>query len=229
MEITPKIEVKSLKHVFTEPERNVIGGDLARSIAGLRGIEAEFDQVKASYKARTAESEARIDALSTNLMNGFEMRSEKCVVIFRPKDRKKDYYLEADYTDSKTGKKALPPVALTEEMNQQDFDLELIQAEAKFDDREEITLFQPTEKDSGTLIVGRFAGKWFSALRVKIGKLELTERLDGEQRCFKARADAVTHAIKRVSDWAKVNLKEHAKGFEDSFQKCAEAHKDRVE
>jgi hypothetical protein len=217
---TPETVVKSVKHTFSSEERNQIGGDLARAIGGLRGIEAEFDQVKASYKAKTAEAEAKIDSLSTNLINGFEMRNKPCVVVFRPAAKKKDFYLPDDPID-------LP--VLTEDMTRDDFQTELIQAESKFDLREEIQLFQSTETDSGILVVGRFASKWFSALRVKVGKLALEERLDSEQRAFKLRPDAVSHAVKRVSEWAKANMKEHARGFQDSFQKVIEAHQERTE
>ena len=229
-----KIEIKSVKHTFTPEERNNLGGDLARSIAGLRGIESEFDQVKASYKAKTAEQEARIDNFSTCLMNGFEMRLSKCVVVYNPKARQKHYFLETDWNAFEEARKngkangELAPV-LTEEMTRDDFQSELIQAESKFDNREEIQLFQPTESDSGVLIVGRFASKWFSALRVRIGKLTMEERLDSEQRSFKHRPDAIAHAVKRVKEWSKEHLKEHAKGFEDSFKAVVEAHKERSE
>ena len=220
-----------MKHTFTTDERGTIGSDLARAIAGLRGVEAEFDQVKTSFKARTTESETRIDRLSTDLMNGFEMRNEKCVVIFRPKDRKKDYYIETEFASAMANGngKAFPVPVLVEDMTRDDFQAELIQAESMFDNREEIALFQPTELDSGVLVVGRFGQKWFSALRVKIGKLALEERLDSEQRSFKHRPDAVAHAVKRVNEWAKANLKELAKGFQDQFSKVAEAHKERAE
>lgn len=221
-ETPTKVETKSIKHTFTTDERNNIGGDLARAIANMRNTEAEFEQVKAGYKARTTECEARIDNLSTSLMNGFEMRNEKCVVVFRPKDRKKDYYLESEFTE-KNGESVL---LLTEDMNSDDFAQELIQAESKFDDREEIPLFATAGSDYGSLIVGRFSGKWFSALRVKIGRWELAERLDSEQKCFKHRPDAVKTAVKRVQAWAKDHLKDHAKGFDDSFQSVIEAHKE---
>jgi hypothetical protein len=216
----PETIVKSVKHTFTPSERGGLGDDLARAIGALRGVETEFDGIKASYKAKTAEVEARIDGLSTNLINGFDMRNERCVVVFRPKDKKKDFFLEGDKTEI--------PI-LVEDMTRDDFQAELIQAESKFDLREEIQLFQATETDNGVLVVGRFVSKWFSALRVKIGKLTLEERLDSEQRSFKLRPDAVSHAIKRVNQWASENLKEHSKGFQDSFKAVVDAHKERSE
>lgn len=218
---TPKFEIKNIKHEFSEPERNQIGGDLARTIAALRGIQNDFDNVKAGFKAKITASEAQIDNLSTSLMNGFEMRNTRCRVEFRAQDREKDFFLE----DAKEG----DAPALTEAMTPADFQADLLQAESKFDSRDEIALFQRTEQDNGSLVVGRFAGKWFSALRVKIGTLKLDERLDSEQKCFKLRQDAVRVAIKRVKDWAKENLKEHAKGFEASFDGVIEAHKERAE
>lgn len=216
-----KLEIKNVKHTFTDTERNGLGSDLARCIGGLRGIEGEFDQVKASFKAKITESEARIDNLSTSLVNGFEMRNKKCRVVFRPKDRLKDYFLE----ESKNGD---PPV-VTEEMTRDDFQADLLMAESKFDFREEIQLFQPQDNDAGILVVGKLAGNWFTALRVRIGKLELTERLDSEQRAFKKRPDAVSHAVKRANAWAKDNLKDLAQGFQASFESVIEAHKEREE
>lgn len=224
-----KIETKSVKHTFSNEEEKQLGGDLARTIAAARGIEAEFDQVKASYKAKTSEAEARIDSLSTALMNGFEMRQLPCVVRYRPEDKLKDYYLESE---AKEHAKDFPngcTIVLTEAMTRDDFQADLLLAESKFDAREEIQLFQPTETDNGLLVVGRFAGKWFTALRVKIGKLELSERLDSEQRSFKQRADAIKLAVKRVKEWAKDNLRDHAKGFDANFDAVIEAHKEREE
>lgn len=225
---TPKIEVKNIKHIYTDAELIALGGDLARKFSELRGIESEFDQVKASYKAKTTECEARIDALSTSRTNGFDMRNERCAVIYNPADREKYYVLESELTAHEGDYKKCV-VQLTERMTPDDFQADLIQAESKFDSREEIQLFQPTETDRGVLVVGRFAGKWFSALRVKIGKLELNERLDSEQRSVKFRHMCVALGVRRVKEWAKEHLKEHAKGFEDQFASVVEAHKEREE
>jgi hypothetical protein len=231
----PKIEVKNVKHIFSQEERAQIGADLARAIATARGVAAEFDQVQASFKSRTAAADAQIDGLATDTQNGFRYQNERCVVVYRPNDRKKDYFIERIYSEAaniaeqSASKIELPTPVLIEDMNAADFQAELIQAESKFDSREEIQLFQPTEVDRGVLVVGRFAKKWFSALRVTIGKLTLEERLDSEQRNFKARPDAVAHAVKRVREWAKENLKEHAEGFDDSFSAVVEAHKERAE
>lgn len=230
----PKIETKSVKHVFTPPERESIGSQLAGTVGSLRGINAEFDQIKASFKARLAEAEARIDFLSTSLVNGFDMRNERCIVLYRPADRKKDYYLESTAAELAKAFEngTLPQVdattVLTEDMTREDFQSELIQAESKFDAQETIDLFQPTETDFGRLVVGKFAGKWFAALRIKIGRMELTERMDSEQRSFKTRASAVQDYVLRAQVWLKENLREHAKGFEAALASVVEANREKV-
>lgn len=224
-EIPNKTELKNIKHVFTPEERNQIGGDLARSIAALRGHEADFDNVKAGFKAKLTASEAQIDNLSTSLMNGFDMRNVKCVVVYRPKDRKKDYFIEEEHARLNGD---TPPI-LTEDMTPGDFQSELVQAESKFDKREEIALFKSTETDRGVLVVGRLGDKWFSALRITIGKLVLEERLDSEQKCFKKRFDAVDMASKRAWKWLKQELKEQAGGFEAGLASMVDAHRERVE
>lgn len=231
-----KTENKTIKHTYSHEELEQLGGELARAFGSLRGVEDELDSIKASYKSKTAEAEAKIGKLSTNITNKFEMREVPCVVVFRPAAKEKDYYREEDAKHVPEGVSLVTGLAgigilpaLTERMSADDFQQELIEAESKFDAREEIQLFQPANDDRGVLVVGRLAGKWFSALRVKIGKLELKERLDAEQPCCNARPDAVASAIKRVNDWAKRNLKDLAKGFQDSFAAVEQAHKERVE
>lgn len=225
-----KTEVKNLRHNFTGEEKQELGGALARAFGAHRGVEAEFEGVRATYKAKLTESEARIDGLSTALMNGFELRDKECFVVFRPGKAEKDFYLtEFDAGCAINGSSNGDKPVLTERMTPADFQQELIEAESIFDHREEIQLFQPAEGDRGILVVGQFAGKWFGAIRVKIGKLELNERLDAEQPCTKSRADAVATAIKRVKEWAKKNLGELAEGFKTAFNSVEEAHKERVE
>jgi hypothetical protein len=213
---------KNVKHSFTPEEIAALHTEFRQSYSNLKAVECEFDNVKAVWKAKTTEGESRMATLDATLQAGFEMRLKECEVRLRPKDGKKDFFLVED------GKAAKEPTC-TEPMTKEDFQQELIQAEAKFDAREEIELFKPTEQDRGVLVVGRLGGKWFSALRVKIGKLELNERLDAEQKCVKERTAAVSIAVKRVNDWAKTNLKDLAKGFTDQFNTVLEAHKERVE
>lgn len=222
----PKFEVKTIKHEFDSAERNQLGGDLARAIGGLRGIEAEFDQVKAHYKSKVTEAEARIDKLSTDLVNGFEMRERRCAVVYRPRDKKKDFIAEEDWNEF--GREALP--ALTEDMTQSDFQTELIQAESQFDNRTEIELFPRANNDFGVLVVGQLKGRWYSALRVAIGVHTLKQRLDSEQPSDKSRWGAIKRQATYLETWMLQELgKESAKGFKEPVEKALNAQKERVE
>lgn len=223
---TPKLETKAVKHKFTVEELSTIGGDLAQAIGSFRAIDAEFDQVKASYKAKQAEAEAKIDSLSTARMSGFEIRQERCQVLYFPAKREKHYWLEST-PEEEVGK--FPPV-LIEPMTAADFEQDLIQAEQKFEAREEIVLFPPAGSDRGIMVVGRVKDKWYAALRVRIGQRVLDERLDSEQPCTKKRKDAITRTAKRLNEWLVESLgKDNAKGFEEPVAKAVEAQKEREE
>ncbi len=226
--IKPKIEVKSVKHDFTTDEHRQLGGELARSLATLRGIEKEFDQVKSSYKSKTTEAEARIDKTSTDITNGFEMRNERCLVVLDLKESKKHYYLESALVKGEIPK-GLEPV-ITEPLTDADRQAELIEAESRFEAREDIELFTATESDSGILTVGRLDNKWFSALRIKIGTRVINERLDSEQSCSKKRADQIGRALKRFGTWLEENLgREESKGFKNEIELVKAAHAGREE
>jgi hypothetical protein len=119
---------------------------------------------------------------------------------------------------------------LSEVMTPADFQAELIEAEAKFELREEIPLFTPANDDNGTLIVGRFGKKWYAALRVKIGTRILGERLDSEQPASKERFDAVKRGCKRFNDWLNANLgADGAKGFQNGIADVLAKNKERDE
>ena len=223
-----KAETKNLRHVFSVEEIADLNKNFHQAIKQVRSVETEFDSVKANYKARTAEAEAIAERLSTTIDAGFEMRQTKCVVVFRVKDRKKDYYLESDVENDQLVKGA--KVMLTEDMTDEDLQTELFAAESKFECREDISLFNPTESDKGLLIIGRQKGKWFTALRVNVGGRKIEERLDGEQPSTKKRYDAITKATKRFSAWLTESLgKEAADGFKEFLFNVCEAHKEREE
>ncbi len=220
----PVIE-KMVRHTFTLDERNEIGGNLARSIASQRGIVAEFDQVKAGYKARTTEAEARVDSLSTAIMNGFEMRVKRCRVVYKPKERKKHFYLDGEEADEAS---TLP--VLIEDMTPDDFQADLIQAESIFENRMELPLFIPLDESRGVLVVGQLKGRWFTALRMRIGRASIEERLDSEQRGSKERADAIHLGAKRAMTWITETMgKEKAEGFKQGILDMVEAQKEKVE
>jgi hypothetical protein len=229
-----KHETRKIRHNFTPEETAVLQRDFHQAVKNIKAVEEEFDSVKASYKAKIAEVESRSVTLSATIDAGFEMRDRKCVVLYRPKDRKKDYFAEEHEAalEKLNGKQLPEDIAplLTEEMSDNDLQMELIEAEAKFELKEPIELFAPVNEDAGTLIVGRFGGKWFTALRVKVASRVLEERLDGEQPCFKNRPDAVRKAVKRFGDWLYKNLgKDAADGFAAGLDTVIDAHKEREE
>ena len=115
-------------------------------------------------------------------------------------------------------------------MTPADFQAELIEAEAKFELREEIPLFTPANDDNGTLIVGRFGKKWYAALRVKIGTRIVGERLDSEQPASKERFDAVKRGCKRFNDWLTANLgADGARGFQNGIADVLAKHREHDE
>lgn len=223
-----KVDVKSVKHVFTRDERDNLNSDLLNALSNRDTTEADFENIKQTWKAKLTEAEARIGTLAATLRTGFEMRQQRCVVIYRTKERKKDFYLEADFQALKSTD-TLPTPVLIEDMTEADFQTELELAEKEFEAREEIELFPPTATDKGLLAVGRQRNRWFNALRIRVGKLSIDERLDAEQRGYKQRPDAIKQGAKAALDWLKNNFKEHAKGFEEPIEKAIEAHKERAE
>lgn len=229
-----KIETKTVKHTFSPAEREEMNQEMLSQFEQGRALESELQEVKSSYKAKMDSVDSRLVALTTALRCGFDMRPARCVVVFRPKDRKKDFYLESDWGVQKEpdADGNIPPMvpALTEDMTQDDFQQDLLRAEAAFDCKCEIELFPPTPTDSGVLVVGRMKDRWHSALRVKIGNRKLEERLDSEQKSVKERFDAIKIAVKRLNIWAGEQLgKEAAKGFADPINAAVEAQKERVE
>jgi len=123
----PRKILKSVKHTFTPAERAALGDELARKCGSLATIEAEFDQVKAGFKARTTACEAMVQHLSTSLTSGFEFRNKDCLVYFFPKKRSKLFFMEASDLelsgDFETDK--LFCVAC-EDMTGEDFQLDLL-------------------------------------------------------------------------------------------------------
>lgn len=205
-----RIEERVVKHEFTPTERLEIGAELARSLQRMASLETEFEGVKASYKAKLAEAESQVANHAASIQNGFDMRKKRCRVIFRPKDRKKDYFPEIKdgVFDTK--------VVLVDDMSQDDFQDELFQAEQQFERRCEVLLFK-----DGLLVLGRLSGKWHAALRVQVGQLKIEERLDAAGKKFKTRPDALKASVARVQTWLVDSFgEETAKGFQDSIAKA---------
>lgn len=221
-----KIVKRSVKHTFTPEETSVLYVEFRQSFADLNAIEAEADAIKNSYKAKTSAAESNMKAIDAKLQAGFDVRDKACAVVLDVAKGKKFFHLcdEAGI---------FPPDSvpiITENLTEADLQQELIDAESVFENKEVIELFPTAGQDSGSLTVGRLNGKWFSALKVTIGKNTITERLDGEQKATKERPDAVRLAVKRFDAWVQEQLgKEPAKGFTNSSALIVVAHAERAE
>lgn len=221
---------KSVRHDFTADEIKQLNVDFGNAYDTLRATEAEFDNVKAVWKAKTTEAESRMTTLRATINAGFEQRLKDCVVIFRPTDGKKDFYLAETFsTGSISGQiSAEAKLLCTEDMTQADFEQDLIQADSAFENRGEIELWN-AEADCGLIVVGSQGGKWFAAVRGSVGKHRIEERLDSEQPASKKRFDAIQRASNRVNEWLKSTLgRDAAKGFEEAIYQAVEAEKEKA-
>lgn len=138
--LKPIIVKKSVKHIFSPNETKQLNVDFRQSYANLKAVEADADSVKSQLKAKVTEAESRMETLNATLQAGFEMRDKECIVVFRPADRKKDFYLA-----SPAGDKLFMEPALTEAMTQQDFEQDLVQAESVFSDKTDLVMWQAGE------------------------------------------------------------------------------------
>lgn len=191
----PRITTRPVKIIFDDAEKIRLGADLSRAIGNQRNIESDFDDIKASFKAKIASNEAEVDRLSTALTVGFEMRPARVWVTYRPKDRKKEFRLE--------GKGPEVDPVLIEDMNEDDYALELIQAEEAYVDKIITEVAPRADGVNGVeFISARIDKKWVCAIRGSLGaKRTITERLDSEQPAFKTRLASVAAATKRYKDW----------------------------
>ena len=212
-----KKELKNVKHVFSRDEKEKISQDLVGELAKQSGLEAEAKQVKSSYTAKLDEASARIGAYTQQLQSGFEMRLMECRVEYRPKDKKKDFFR----TDS-------GELVVTEDMTQEDFQINLLIEDAAFEAREEIELWK-AGSDSGKIVVGKAGARWTAAIRAKIGTNTLAERMTKESKSFKNRADALTAAVDRMLGWCESVSPGSRAGFEQKAKSIIEQQKERVE
>lgn len=231
----PPVVKRNVKHTFTTDETSLLHVEFRQAYANLGAVESEFEAVKAQHKAKITEAEARMETLNSQLQAGFETRTKDCVVLFRPADKKKDFYVLAevealsaeDFVEAVTDRKILP--AVIEDMTSEDFEQDLLQAEAAFESRSEIPLWNAAG-DSGKIVVGRLGKKWYSALRGNIGGQRIDERMDSEQKGVKEREDAVGTAGKRAMAWLEATLgKETAGGFVPGIVAALDGEKGKVE
>lgn len=210
---------KKVRHTFDAEERSCLSQDLLNALSNAETVEHEFDSIKASYKAKLTEAEAKVGSVAASLRTGWEFREKFCHCELVPATGKKFFYLVEDATKT--------PL-IWEDMNPQDFQLDLVRAEAKFEDRKEIVLWDAMP-DKGIIVVGRFETRWYSAVRLNVGVNSLEERLDSEQTSVKDRFIAIQRAQGRAMAWLKANLKDTAKGFEDPINAAVEAEREKVE
>lgn len=219
---------RSVKHVFTPEETANLNVEFRQAFANLKAVQADAANVKSQLKAKETEAESRMETLNSTLQAGFEFRDTPLVMVADFKEGKKFFYLESLLVDGELPKDAEP--AITEAVTDADRQQELIEAEGRFECKEDIALFAATQSDSGIMTVGRMDGKWFSALRVTIGTRILSERLDAEQPASKKRADQVKRTAKRFSEWLNENLgREEAKGFQNALELVKVEHSEREE
>lgn len=220
--MTPKVEVKFVRHNFSDAEKLVFGNDLGQAIAAARAVETEFNTVKASFKLRAEEAKTRIDSLGTKLQAGFEMRESRCRVVYDAKARRKFFYLEDAPEDAAT--------VLDEPMTGDDFQQDLLIAESAFELRDELPIFAPAGNDRGIIVIGRHNSRWFTALRIQVGSKSISERLDSEQPSTKERADAIRKAARRSKEWIVDNLgKDAFEGFKAGLEALVKANEEIVE
>lgn len=226
----PIIVKKSLKHLFTPDEIAGLNIDFGNAYDALGVVEAEFEQVKSSYKAKIAEATSRMVTIRATINAGFEFRETEVEVVFRPAEKKKDFYPVLPEGDPMVQPwlKGMKPL-LTEDMTPSDFQQDLLQAESVFSLKQELVLWN-AGSDQGLLVVGRLGTRWYSALRANVGEKKLEERLDSEQKSYKDRYAAVGQAAKRATEWLGATVgKDLSLGFLETIQKVVDAQKDKVE
>ena len=220
-----KIEKKPIRHEFTKEELLRLGEQLSAALSDYRAIDNEFTSIKSQYKSRMDTKKAEAALFGDKIQSKFEMREMSVFAVYRPKDGLKDYYAEG--VDPKA-KDAV--VLLTEVMDPSDYQVELIQNKAQFENVVEIDLWPIAEESYGKLVLGRHEGQWYTALDLRVGGNSISERLDVEGHSYKQRKDAVAKGGKRAKEWLLRELgKETAKGFENAIRDAVDSQKEVVE
>ncbi len=67
-----------LRVVYTDAERLELGKQLADEHADLRGVNSDFDRVKAEFKSKITSHEANIEDLSNKVSTGYRMMDVPC-------------------------------------------------------------------------------------------------------------------------------------------------------
>ncbi|MCC7375381.1 MAG: hypothetical protein IT581_12070 [Verrucomicrobiales bacterium] len=218
-ESAERYETRLVRHDFTTAEKVEKGSELARAMQKVQEREDELKASASAMKAGVDEAKAAARKIHTDVLNGFDTRMTRCRVVLRPKERKKEFYPEI-----KDGVFSTVP-SITEDMTDEDYQLDLIASEQRFERRAEIAVFK-----GGLIVLGRWKDKWHAALRVSIGAQGVQERLDPTAKSFKLRADAWTHTVKRLEKWVRDTLGDETwKGFEAGLEKIDKIQIELVE
>lgn len=216
----PELFKKKIRHTFNADERAALSQDLLSALSERTNAEAEFESEKSKHKAKIAAAEARIEHVASTLRSGWEMRDAQLACELVPEKRQKFYYKPDD---------AAKTPLLWEDMTEADFQLDLLRAEAKFQNRAELVLWD-TAPDRGIIVIGSQDNRWFTACRLSVGGNTLDERLDSEQTSTKDRFIALQRCQARVMKWLKEKLgADTANGFEKPIEIVIENEREKAE
>ena len=81
-----KTDQLSLKHEYNDHEMASLSREISRSLSDKLTLEKELEGVRADYKARITGQDALIASLSARISCGFEMQSQKCVLLDERQD-----------------------------------------------------------------------------------------------------------------------------------------------
>jgi hypothetical protein len=78
-QINKKLDTsRMLRIVYTDAERLQLGRQLSEEFNELRGVNSDFDRVKANFKSKITSKEANIEDLSNKVSTGYHIADVKC-------------------------------------------------------------------------------------------------------------------------------------------------------
>lgn len=86
-QLNKKLETSRMLRIqYTDAERLELGKKLAEEHAELRGVNSDFDRVKANFKSKITSKEANIEDLSNKVSTGYHIADVKCKWVMRNPD-----------------------------------------------------------------------------------------------------------------------------------------------
>lgn len=70
----------SVKHSITDKEMADLAREQSRQLQLRSSLEADFKQIKTSYKSKMEEADAGIKRIAISIQGGFEMRTVRCII-----------------------------------------------------------------------------------------------------------------------------------------------------